>query len=98
MSSQASFKEEYFKWYSPNLSMDFEMMVYGHSGYPIVIFPSTMGRYFESKDFKLIDSVKWFLETGKVQIFAVDSIDKHSWYNKKVHPAKRVQNHIFYDK
>lgn len=74
------------------------MMVYGHKGYPVIIFPSTMGRYYESRDFKLIDTAKWFLEEGLVQLFCIDSIDKQSWYNKKVHPAKRVQNHIWYDK
>lgn len=93
-----AYKEEYFKWYSPSLSMEFEMLVYGHGGYPVVLFPTTMGRYFESKDFKLIDTASWFLEQGKIQIFAVDSIDKHSWYNKQIHPAQRVQNHNWYDK
>ena len=59
------------------------MLIFGHSGYPLVIFPTTMGRYFESKDFKLIESVRWFLEQGKVKIYCPDSIDRHSWYNKK---------------
>jgi esterase/lipase superfamily enzyme len=93
-----AYKEEYFKWHSPNLGTDFEMSVYGHGGQPVVIFPTTMGRYFESKDFNLIESASWFLEQGKVQIFAVDSIDKLSWYNKEIHPAKRVENHNWYDK
>lgn len=93
-----AYKEEYFKWYSPSLSAEFEMLVYGHGGYPVVLFPTTMGRYYESKDFKLIDAASWFLEQGKIQIFAVDSIDKHSWYNKQAHPAQRVQNHNWYDK
>lgn len=74
------------------------MMVYGDRGYPVVIFPTTMGRYYESKDFGLIEAVRWFVEQGLVQIFCPDSIDKHSWYNKKVHPAQRVRNHIWYDK
>ena len=69
-------KQEYFKWYSPNLSKDIEMLVYGHGGLPIIIFPSTMGRYYESKDFKLIDSIQWFIETGKIHVFCPDSIDK----------------------
>ncbi len=93
-----SYKEEYKKWYSPNLSGEIEMMVYGHAGYPVIVFPSTMGRYFESKDFDLIESAKWFLENGKIQIFAIDSIDKQSWYNKNIHPADKVKNHIWYDK
>ena len=91
-------KEEYYKWYSPNLSGDMEMLVYGHAGQPFLVFPTTMGRYYESKDFKLIDSVQWFLDNGKVQLFCVDSIDKLSWYNRHIHPSQKVKNHIWYDK
>ena len=74
------------------------MLVYGHAGYPVIVFPTTMGRYYESKDFKLIESARWFLEQGLIQIYAIDSIDKDSWYNKSIHPADRVKNHIWYDK
>ncbi|MEL6923043.1 MAG: alpha/beta fold hydrolase [Bacteroidota bacterium] len=91
-------KEEYFKWYSGNLSMDIEMLVYGHRGYPVVIFPTTMGRYYESKDFHLVDSIRWFLDEGLIQLYCPDSIDKHSWYNKSIHPADRVRNHMWYDR
>lgn len=74
------------------------MLVHGHQGYPIIVFPSTMGRFHESKDFKLIESVRWFVERGFVQIFCPDSIDRHSWYNKAIHPAQKVRNHNWYDK
>ena len=94
----STLKEQYFRWYSPNLSSDIEMLVWGDRGYPVIVFPSTMGRYYESKDFGLIESVRWFVEQGLVQIYCPDSIDKHSWYNKKIHPAQRVRNHIWYDK
>lgn len=78
--------------------MDIEMLVFGHQGYPVIIFPSTMGRYHESKDFGLIETARWFVERGFIQIFCPDSIDKHSWYNKSAHPADRIKNHIWYDK
>ena len=91
-------KEQYFRWYSPSLSKDIEMLVFGDQGYPVIIFPTTMGRYYESKDFGLIEAVHWFVEQGLVQIYCPDSIDKHSWYNKNIHPAQRVRNHIWYDK
>ncbi len=91
-------KETYHKWYSSNLSKDIEMLVYGHSGYPVILFPTTMGRYYESKDFGLTESIRWFAEQGKIQLYCIDSIDKDSWYNKSVHPAQRVQNHTWYDK
>jgi esterase/lipase superfamily enzyme len=91
-------KETYIKWYSHNLSGDIEMLVYGHQGYPVIVFPSSMGRYYESKDFGLVDTARWFLERGFVQLYCIDSMDRHSWYNRGIHPAQKVQNHIWYDK
>ncbi|MEM8895686.1 MAG: alpha/beta fold hydrolase [Bacteroidota bacterium] len=91
-------KEEYLKWYSHNLSKDIEMLVFGHAGHPVIIFPSTKGRYHESKDFKLIESAQWFLDQGLIKIYCPDSIDAYSWYNRDIHPADRVKNHIWYDK
>ncbi len=91
-------KEEHIKWNSPTLGKEFEMLVYGHYGTPVIIFPTTMGRHFESKDFKLIDSAANLLNEGRFKIYCPDSIDKYSWYNKKIHPAERVKNHMWYDK
>ena len=61
-------KESYYKWYSPNLSKDIEMLVYGHQGYPVVLFPSSMGRYYESKDFGLIESARWFVDVLAIRV------------------------------
>jgi esterase/lipase superfamily enzyme len=91
-------KEEYLKWYSPYLNADFEMLTFGHSGYPVILFPTSMGKYYENKDFKLIDSVAGFLEEGKIKIYCPDSIDAHSWYNKNAHPADRINNHNWYNR
>jgi esterase/lipase superfamily enzyme len=90
-------KKEYLKWYSPTLNVETEMFIYGHYGKPVIIFPTTMGRYYESTDFGLITSASHLVNEGKVKFYCVDSIDKFSWYNKAVHPSQRVQNHIWYD-
>lgn len=91
-------KEEYFKWYSPNLSKEIEMLVFGHAGYPVIVFPTSMGSFHENKDMGLIDSAKWYIEQGLIQIFCPASIDKDSFYNKNIHPVHRIQNHTWYDK
>ena len=74
------------------------MLVFGHQGYPVVLFPTSMGRYYENKDFKLIEASKWYINNGSVKIFCPDSIDSLSLYNKEIHPADRIRNHIQYDK
>lgn len=75
-----------------------EMLVFGHRGYPVILFPTTMGRYYECKDFGLVQTAHWFVERGFIQIFCPDSINNLSWYNRGIHPAQKVRNHIWYDK
>jgi esterase/lipase superfamily enzyme len=52
-------KEEYFKWYSPILKREIEMLV-GHSGYPVILSTS-MGSFHENKDMGLIESANGIL-------------------------------------
>ncbi|MCY7352752.1 MAG: esterase [Cytophagaceae bacterium] len=91
-------EERYFRYYSHHLGRDIEVLSYGHWGYPMVIFPTTMGRYFEAKDFKLIESISWHITNGVVKVYCVDSIDKDSWYAKHLHPSVRIYNHTLYDR
>jgi esterase/lipase superfamily enzyme len=91
-------QEYYHKWYSQYLSRDFEMLVFGHSGYPVIIFPTSKGRYYESKDFGLIQSSEGLINAGKVKIYCPDGIDWESWYNYNIHPADRVKTHMAYER
>jgi len=89
--------EHHHKWYSPSLNRDIDVLSFGTRGYPVILFPTSRGRFYENKDFKLIDSVNWFLDEGLVKIYCVDSIDDASWYNRNIHPADRARNHHWYD-
>jgi esterase/lipase superfamily enzyme len=89
--------EQYHRWYSPNLSRDIEVLAFGHRGFPVILFPTSKGRYFEGKDFKLIDSISWYIDNGLVKVYCPDGIDADSWYNRSIPPADRVKNHIWYD-
>lgn len=91
-------KEVYLKWHSPILGKEMEMLVFGEKGYPVIVFPTSMGSYSQNKDFKLIDSAAWFIEQGLVKIYTPASIDKDSWYAKHLHPEHRALNHTLYDR
>ncbi len=89
--------EQKHRWHSYTLSIDMEMLTFGTKGFPIILFPTSMGMHNENRDFKLIDAISWYIETEQVKIFCPDSIDKHSWYNKEASSADRVKNHVLYD-
>ena len=90
--------EEYHKWHSPSIDRDFEMLVFGHAGQPVILFPTSKGAYYQNKDMGLIDAAGWFLQNGFAKIYCPDSIDALSWYNKSVDPYIRAYNHTCYDK
>lgn len=73
---------EYHKWYSERLGREMELKVYGHYGKPILVFPSSGGRFHEFEDFKMIEAASSFIEQGKVKFICIDSIDKETWLNK----------------
>jgi len=89
---------EYYKWWSPNLGQDMELKVYGHYGKPVLVFPAQGGRFYEYEDFKMIDSIANYIDSGKIKVFTVDSIDNQSWANWESHPAERACRHEDYDR
>lgn len=74
-----------------------ELLQFGHGGIPMLVFPSSMGRFFEYEDRGMVQAMQWQLDTGQAMLFCVDSVDKESWYNKGIHPADRVRRHVQYE-
>jgi esterase/lipase superfamily enzyme len=89
---------EYHKWYSPLLQRDMELLVFGHAGVPIMVFPTSQGRFYQYEDFGMIAAIAQRYQSGALQAFCVDSVDSESWYNKSVHPHDRIRRHLRYER
>jgi esterase/lipase superfamily enzyme len=88
---------EYHRWYSPSLQRDMEMLVFGHAGARVLVFPTSMGRFFQWEDFGMIAALGDQLEQGHIQLFCVDSVDEESWYAKWKPPAERAWRQTQYN-
>ncbi|MGH9794775.1 MAG: esterase, partial [Candidatus Acidiferrales bacterium] len=88
---------EYHKGFSRQLHLEMEMLVFGHAGAPILVFPSSMGRFFEYEDAGMIGALASGIDAGRIQVFCVDSVDLESWYNHWAHPRDKVGRHVQYD-
>ncbi|HMI63252.1 MAG TPA: alpha/beta hydrolase-fold protein [Puia sp.] len=91
-------KREYYKWFSPYLERDMELLVFGHAGDPVLFFPTRTARFFDYEDWHVIDALKRKIEAGTIQIWCLDSIDKESFYSLSLHPAERILRHLQYEK
>ena len=88
---------EYHKWFSHRLGRDMELLVHGHAGVPILVFPTSGARFFEFEDRGMVASIAHKIDRGEIQLFCVDSVDMESWYNRNVGPDWRIARHIQYE-
>jgi esterase/lipase superfamily enzyme len=96
-SSPTEMQRDYIKEYSPSLGRDMELLHFGHSGRPLLVFPTSQGRFYQWEDFGLVGALADFIDAGRVQLVCVDSVDGESWYAKEKHPADRVKRHLQYE-
>jgi len=87
----------YHKWYSNCLSREMELLVFGHAGLPVVVFPTSGGRFFEFEDRGMVGALAGKIDAGQLQLYCVDSVDMESWYNRQVAPRRRIARQIEYE-
>jgi len=85
-------------WHSPRLERNMGVKVYGHWGQPYIVFPCSRGRYFDYEGMGMVAAIAPFIDSGRIKLFCVDSIDAHSWYDFSVPPAERNARHEQYDR
>jgi len=88
---------DYVKWYSPSLDRDMEFLWFGKFGRPVLLFPTSAGRFYENEEMHLAGSLADKVDRGDIQLVLADTVNEESWYNKSVHPAVRVARHAQYD-
>jgi esterase/lipase superfamily enzyme len=88
---------DYVRWWSPSLNREMEFLWFGKFGRPVILFPTSAGRFYENEDFHLADSLADKVDGGEIQLILVDTVNNESWYNRRVHPAVRVARHAQYD-
>ncbi len=74
-----------------------EMLVFGHGGLPVLVFPTSGGRFFEFEDNGMVHAVERDVDAGVIQFFCVDSVNSESWYNRNVPPRWRIARYVQYE-
>lgn len=84
---------EYHQWYSPALDRNMELLVLGHSGTRVLVFPTRMGRFFDYENFQIHEGIRDRIEAGWLQLYCVDSLDCETFYCSARRPADRIRRH-----
>ena len=90
-------RRDYLKWYSPSLGCDMELLVFGERGFPILVFPTSGGRFYEYEDRGMVGALAPKIDRGALQVICLDSVDQQSWYNGRVRPEDRLHRQNAFD-
>ncbi|GHB78460.1 esterase family protein [Persicitalea jodogahamensis] len=74
-------QREIVEWHSPSLNKKMRIAVYGHYGTALLMVPTAASDHLEYENFGLIDSIRPHMDSGKVKLFCVESINGESWLN-----------------
>jgi esterase/lipase superfamily enzyme len=89
-------KIEYFSEYSHNLERNMEFKIYGHQGKPVLVFPTSRGKFYQYEDFGMIAAISGFIDSGMIQVWTCDGIDGETFMTDGGHPQDRIRLHERY--
>ena len=81
------------KWYSPSLGREMECQVYGHAGRPVLFIPCQDGRFFDFENFRMAERWAPWIDSGRVRVFSIDTVDPETWSDKAGDPYGRIRRH-----
>jgi esterase/lipase superfamily enzyme len=89
---------EYHRWHARQLGRDMELLTFGHAGTPYIVFPSSMGSFFEYEDTGMIGALANKLDGGALRLFCVSTVDLESFYARDRHPRARVDRYLAWER
>lgn len=89
-------KVEYHKRHCGQLGRDMEFKTYGHAGRPVVVFPTSRGRFYQFEDTGSIGVLAPFIDAGRIKVWTVDGIDDETFFSKNWDVQARMARHDAY--
>ncbi|MEI6179725.1 MAG: alpha/beta hydrolase-fold protein [Chloroflexales bacterium] len=90
-------RRDYHRWDSPALGRTMELLVFGHGGTPVIVFPTSHGRFYEFEDRGMVEALAHPISQGWIQLFCVDSVSSESWYNDALDTDARLKRETQYE-
>jgi esterase/lipase superfamily enzyme len=90
-------RREVHRWYSDRVRRDMTIIVLGHWGPPMIMFPTSGGDEGEYERMSLIGAIAGYIDAGRVKAFCVNTNHYDSFANRGAHPFHRSWMQRMYD-
>lgn len=90
-------RREYRRWHSPRLQRDMELLIFGHAGAKVLMFPTRDGRFWEYEKLNVVGRLADKVNAGHLQLFCVEGLAQETFYDSRRHPAERIRRHSAFE-
>ena len=90
-------KRDYRRWYSPRLHRDMELLIFGHAGAKVLMFPTRDGRFWEYEKLNVVASLADKVGAGQLQLYCIEGLAQETFYDAGRHPADRIRRHAAFE-
>jgi len=91
-------KRELTSWYSPSVDKKMPIATYGDYGFALLLVPTAAADYLEYERFQLIDSLAPCVDSGKIKVFSINSMNNESWMNNDMLGEHKAIRHNQFNK
>jgi esterase/lipase superfamily enzyme len=88
---------EYHRWYSHRMQRYMELLVFGHAGAKVIVFPTRDGNFHEYEDLSIVHGLSGKIDAGQLQLWCLDNVASETFYCFWCHPADRIRRHAQYE-
>ena len=90
---------EHHRWHSPALDRDMSLLVFGHAGARVLVFPTSLGTCREWPDRRMHEVLGEHISSrAGSSSSAWTRCTGESWYGEHLHPGARAWRHLQYDR
>lgn len=91
-------QREYHHWWSNDLGREMELLTFGHAGWPMIVFPTSMGTFYEYENAGMVGAIADKIDAGVLRLFCVSTIDRESFYGGHLPPRRRIDHYLAYER
>lgn len=91
-------KREHHRWYSGRLGREMDLLVFGHAGAKLLVFPTREGRFWEYEKLGMIDRLRGKIDAGHMQVWCLEGLADQTFYADWMWPPDRVRRYDAYER
>lgn len=86
------------EWTSPALGQRMPIVSYGHYGHPLLLYPTAAADFLENERFFLIKAIEPHIQSGRVRVFSINSINAQAWMDDKLPVPEQARRQALYSR